>query len=287
MLTPIVLILICLAQLSFSVTRSSSNGSVTDSVALEAVGPVGSALNYMGSAVENVWLNYFNLVGLKAENDNLKRIVEQQNGQIVQLLEERVANNRYKELLDFKEKSNYNYIAANVIGWDPGPWTHSFVINSGSSDGVLVDAAVVTDRGVVGRVIETAHHYSKVLLLTDLSSGIDALIQRNRVNGLLIGHGHNPMSLDYIVKDDDVRPGDMVVTSGLDGVFPPGLALGSITVVDKNSLGLFLKAEISPAVTLENLQEVLVVLGRQPSLDWLSLAPDLKILFEKKSSVPR
>jgi rod shape-determining protein MreC len=190
-------------------------------------------------------------------------------------------------LLDFKESSEINYIGARVIAWDSGPWSQAFVISAGTKDGIAIDAAVVTDRGVIGRIIETAPHYSKVLLLTDLSSGIDALIQRNRVNGLLMGHGQNPLSLDYIVKDDDVRPGDLIVTSGLDGLFPPGLALGSVTLVDKNSLGFFLKAEVSPAVSLESLQEVLVALERQPPLDWLAIAPDIKLFFEKKKYIPR
>jgi rod shape-determining protein MreC len=271
-----------LAHLSFSVNKSK--GSLSGAIALEVVGPVGTVMNSIGSKVESVWLSYFNLVGLKEENESLKRIVDQQNNQIVQLFEERAANSRYRDLLAFKDNSDLSYITSEVIAWDPGTWSQSFIISSGSNDGVLVDVAVVTDRGVVGRVIETSPNYSKVLLLTDLSSSIDSVIQRNRVSGLLTGHGHNPLSLDYVVKDDDVRPGDLVITSGLDGVFPPGLALGSVTVVDKNSLGMFLKTEVSPAVSFGNLQEVLVALQRRPPFDWLTISPDIKMIFEKKNS---
>jgi rod shape-determining protein MreC len=88
--------------------------------------------------------------------------------------------------------------------------------------------------------------------------------------------------LDYIRKSDDLRPGDIVVTSGLDGIYPPGLPLGSVTMVDKQSLGMFLSAEVSPQAELDRLEEVLVLVDRPKPLDWLGLAPDLKTVFEKK-----
>jgi rod shape-determining protein MreC len=135
----------------------------------------------------------------------------------------------------------------------------------------------------VGRVAELTPGFAKVLLLTDSSSGIDAFIQRNRVHGLLAGHGHGQMTLEYVRKADDVRPGDLVVTSGLDGIFPPGLAVGSVTLVDKKSLGLFLEAQISPSVALDSLEEVLVKLDRQVPLDWMSLGTDLRERFQEQA----
>jgi rod shape-determining protein MreC len=237
----------------------------------------------MAGWVEDIWYSYFQLIGIKEENENLKRMVDRQSRQIVQLTEERTANERLRKLLNFKITAEGSYMGAKIVAWDPGPWYQSMVIDIGSVDGVPLNAPVVTEAGVVGRVVEITPHYSKVLLITDPESGIDAFVQRNRVHGLLLGHGSGQMTLDYVRKADDVRPGDMVVTSGLDGIFPSGLSVGSVTLVDKKSLGLFLEAQINPSVDLNSLEEVLVKLDNELPIDWMSLGGDLKRRFEDQN----
>jgi rod shape-determining protein MreC len=249
---------------------------------LQTAGPLAGLLDRAASAVEGLWLGYFNLVGVREENESLRKVVDRQGRQLSALGEERLANERLRRLIGFHDQPPGRYLSARVLAWDPGPWYHSLVVSAGSADGVVDDSPVLTDRGVVGRVVELAPNYSKVLLLTDASSAIDAFVQRNRLNALLAGHGRDSLTLDYIRKSDDLRPGDLVVTSGLDGIFPPGLPLGSVTIVDKQSLGIFLAAEVSPMVELDRLEEVLILVDRPRPLDWLGLAPDLKAVFEKK-----
>ena len=278
---PVALAFVCLALLSLSHRNRSS--TAINKAALEAAGPVGSAMDGLAGWVEGVWLGYFQLVGVKEENESLKRMVDRQSRQIVQLTEERAANERLRRLLTFKIAAPGEYMGAKIVAWDPGPWYQSMVINVGSSDGVLPNAPVVTEAGLVGRVVELAPNYSKVLLIPDPGSGVDAFIQRNRVHGLISGRGVGQMSLDYVSKADDVRPGDLVVTSGLDGVFPAGLSVGSVTLVDKKSLGLFLEAQINPSVDLNGLEEVLVRLDRELPMDWMALGGDLKRRFEDRA----
>ncbi|MDR1545449.1 MAG: rod shape-determining protein MreC [Deltaproteobacteria bacterium] len=279
-LTPALLLLVSLGLLSASAW--SRGESPSGAAALETAGLAGRLINGLASRVEGVWRGYFGLVGLQTENERLRQTLERQSSLIIQLAEERAANERLRRLLEFRKSSPRRWRAAKVVAWDPSPWFRSVIIDVGAADGLLDDSAVVSDRGVVGRVVETAPHFAKVLLLTDASSGIDAFVQRTRLNGLLSGRGRDAMSLDYVRKADDVRPGDLVVTSGLDGVFPPGLALGSVALVDKNSLGLFIEAQVRPMVDLGALEEVLVLLDREPPLDWLALGSDLRRLFEKK-----
>jgi rod shape-determining protein MreC len=233
--------------------------------------------------VEEIWFGYFQLIGVREENENLKRLTERQGRQIVQLTEERTANERLRRLLNFKITTDGEYMGAKIVASDPGPWYKSMVVNVGLDDGVSVNAPVVTEAGVVGRVVELTSHFAKVLLITDPGSGIDSFVQRNRVHGLLSGHGKGQMSLDYVRKADDVRPGDLVVTSGLDGIFPTGLSIGSVTLVDKKSLGLFLEAQINPSVDLNSLEEVLVKLDKQLPVDWMALGGDLKHRFEDQA----
>ncbi|MDR1677108.1 MAG: rod shape-determining protein MreC [Deltaproteobacteria bacterium] len=278
---PVVLILASLLLLSLSL-RNRSNTALNRG-SLEVVGPVGSVFEGLAGWVEDVWLNYFQLISVKEENDSLKKMVERQNRQIVQLTEVRSANERLRKLLNFKASADGQYLGAKIVAWDPGPWYQSMVINVGSIDGVLVNAPVATDVGLVGRVVEVTPHFSKVLLITDPGSGLDAFIQRNRVHGVISGSGVAQMSLDYVRKAEDVRPGDLVVTSGLDGVFPAGLAVGSVTLVDKKSLGLFLEAQINPSVDLNSLEEVLVKMDQQLPVDWMALGNDLKYRFEQEA----
>jgi rod shape-determining protein MreC len=278
---PIVLAFVCLALLSLSY-RNRSNTAINRG-SLEVVSPVGSFMDGLAGWVEGVWYGYFQLVGIKEENESLKRLVDRQSRQIVQLTEERASNERLRRLLNFKMTSEGQYMGAKIVAWDPGPWYQSMVINVGSADGVERNAPVVTEAGVVGRVVQTTTHFAKVLLVTDAGSGIDAFIQRNRVHGLISGQGGGQMSLDYVRKADDVRPGDLVVTSGLDGVFPAGLSIGSVTLVDKKSLGLFLEAQINPSVDLSGLEEVLVKLDREVPMDWMALGGDIKRRFEERA----
>jgi rod shape-determining protein MreC len=245
-------------------------------------------MDSLAGFVEDVWFSYFQLVEVKEENDSLKSLVERQNRQIIGLTEDRTANERLRRLLSFKITAEGRYIGAKIVAWDPGPWYQSMVIDVGSDDGVFLNCPVVTEAGVVGRVAEITTNFSKVLLITDPGSGIDAFIQRNRVHGLLSGHGSaGLMSLDYVRKADDVRPGDMVVTSGLDGIFPSGLSIGSVTVVDKKSLGIFLEAQVNPSVDLNGLEEVLVKLDPQLPIDWMALGGDLKKRFEEQAQAPK
>ncbi|MDR2443101.1 MAG: rod shape-determining protein MreC [Deltaproteobacteria bacterium] len=283
---PVLLIIVCLTLLSLSAQRSYEE-STFNSATLQTMGPVSSILGRLANQVEGIWLGYFNLIDVRRENEQLRKVIDRQSRQIVALNEEHLANERLRRLVAFHDQPPGRYLSAKVVGWDPSPWFQSLVVAAGTADGVSLDAPVMTERGVVGRVVELAPHYAKILLLTDSASSVDAFVQRNRVNALLTGRGQKAMTLDYIRKIDDVRPGDLVVTSGLDGIFPSGLPLGSVTVVDKQSLGLFLAAEVSPMVDFDRLEEVLILADRPKAVDWLGLAPDLKAVFEKKKQEGR
>jgi rod shape-determining protein MreC len=280
-LVPVALIILSFMLLTFSV-RNRGNTAFSK-VGLEAAGPLSSLMESLAGKVEGVWVRYFGLVDLREENESLKRVLDRQNRQIVLLNEEKGANERLRRLLGFKAGSDGRFMGARIVAWDPGPWHQSVVVDVGANDGIVENAPVLTERGVVGRIVELTPNFSKVLLLTDPDSGIDAFVQRNRVHGLVLGGGGGQMTMNYVRKAEDVRPGDMVVTSGLDGIFPPGLLLGSVTLVDKKSLGLFLDAQVTPGTDLNRLEEVLVKLDRQLPVDWMSLGPDLKERFEEQA----
>jgi rod shape-determining protein MreC len=231
--------------------------------------------------VETLWRNYCYLVNLRQENEALRELLGRQERQIVELAEFKAAQGRLTSLLGLREAYPHLIMKpAHILAWDPGPWARSVIISLGALDGVLTDQAVIHDRGVVGRVIETAPHYARVLLATDFTSSIDAFVQRSRAVGLLSGGGSGPLLLKYVRKDEDVRPGDQIVTSGLDGFFPRGLALGAVSRVNRQSAGMFMEVEARSQVTFDRLEEVMVLINQGPPIDWLTLAPRLRPLLE-------
>jgi rod shape-determining protein MreC len=255
-----------------------------DTVSLETIGPIAQVTSGISSLVEELWRDYFDLVGVNKENQKLNLIISRQAKLIGELSEERQENQRLRRLVGLKAKTGQNFLTARILAWDPGPFSQSVIIGAGEEDGLYLDAAVITLEGIVGRVAELAPHFAKVLLVTDLSSGVDAFIARNRVSTLMMGGGANgKLTLDYVRKAEDVRLGDLVISSGLDGIFPPGVPLGTVTFVDKMSMGFFMRAEANPQVDLGTLEEVLVILDPPVPLDWLELAPDIRALYEKKN----
>ena len=132
-------------------------------------------------------------------------------------------------------------------------------MNQGENDGVAKDMAVATSEGVVGRVIEVSRNTAKVLLITDANSAVDVIVQRSRAQGILEGKIEETCILKYVQKSEEVQVGDRVITSGLGGIFPKGLVVGTVTKVDRKRPGIFQYIEVTPAVDLSKLEEVLIL----------------------------
>jgi rod shape-determining protein MreC len=135
------------------------------------------------------------------------------------------------------------------------------MIDKGSSDGVRKGMAVVTPLGVVGQVVGVTSHAAKVLLLTDPNSGIDVLVQRTRSRGIVSGSLDSGTVLKYVKRSEDIQEGDRLITSGIDGIFPKGMMVGTVIKVRKQHLGLFQFIEVLPAVQTARIENVLVVAG--------------------------
>jgi rod shape-determining protein MreC len=227
---------------------------------IEITAPFQNLFDQVVSSTEAFWLNYFHLVNVRHENRQLKN----------ELLELRMANSRYQELLEtqerieallqFKQTLNLPVIPAQVIGLDPSGWFKSIIIDKGKQAGLRLDMPVVNAFGVVGRVVSVSPNYAKVLLIIDQNSAIDCLIQRSRDRGMLKGLMSEICKLDYVVKSSDVKVGDILVTSGLGGVFPKGLPMGRVLKVKEMPGELFKDVSIMPAVDFSKLEEVLVVI---------------------------
>ena len=216
-------------------------------------------VEYLTRGLKSLWQGYFYLVGVRQENLVLKQRLEEYRQKEVRFQEAQQAQARLEGLLDLKRQVALPVIGARVIAYDPAPWSRSVMIDQGQAQGVKEGLPVLAPQGIVGRVVEAYPQYAKVMLIVDLKSGGEAMIQRTRVRGILQGKGGNRCSLEFVPKSGDVQVGDLVLASGLAGVYPKGLVFGKVSETNKKNPGLFQEIEVTPAVDLAALEEVLVV----------------------------
>lgn len=193
------------------------------------------------------------------ENLRLKKEVLKIRKDTVLIEELRRENERLKGLLSFKEQSPYVAIAARVIARDPNNWSRGIVINQGSKQGIRQGNAVITEAGLVGRVMEATPAASKIILINDLDNAVSALIQRTRDEGLITGALLGGLVMRYLEKDCDVKAGDIVLTSGLTKNYPAAILIGEVKEVREELQGLGRYCVIKPAVDLMKVEEVLVI----------------------------
>jgi rod shape-determining protein MreC len=259
--TPLIVavaLLLVFSVLSLSLKRTLALKKVEGwVVSLSAPGL--QALEYATSGVRNLWRGYFDLVGVKQENTALKQRLEEYRQKEVRFQEALQAMTRLEGLLDLKRQVVLPVIGARVIAYDPSMWSRSAMIDQGQAQGVKEGLPILAPQGIVGRVVEAYPQYSKVMLIVDRKSGADAMIQRTRVRGILQGKGGNRCSLEFVPKSADVQVGDLVLASGLVGLYPKGLVFGKVSGTNKKNPGLFQEIEVTPAVDLSALEEVLVV----------------------------
>jgi rod shape-determining protein MreC len=210
--------------------------------------------------IRNAWNGYANLRGVRAENERLK----QQLGEIqIQFQQERAMAERSRQLerlLGFQHQIAVTTIPTLVIGAGASPDSRTVTIDKGTGAGVRLNMAVIAPTGVVGRVVTPTAHASKVQLLIDRNAGAGALIQRSRAQGVVVGAGEELLRMNYVSGSADVKVGDVVVTSGIDGIYPRGFEIGKVESVDKGSG--FKVIRVRPSVDFNRLEEVLVVTSR-------------------------
>lgn len=216
------------------------------------------------AGVRNFWSGYVALRQVHAENGALKNELQALQ---VRLQEERAQAQRtdnLRQLLELRERAYLDTAAAEVIAAAASPEFRTVTIDKGTNEGLQTDMAVISPAGVVGRVILPSPRASKVQLLIDRNAAAGALIERTRVQGVVEGFGDGSLRMQYVPGTADVKPGDMVVTSGIDGIYPKGFVIGTIEQVERGSAG-YHQITVRPAVNFARLEEVLIVRTPQAS----------------------
>lgn len=240
-----------------------SRWSLASGVLKEATAPLTGALTWTVGKVQGSLEALLSLGRLQAENEQLKRQVIELQAKIIQMEEYRQENLRLKQLLAYKEASisTWQLKVAPVVARSPSNWFSTLTIGLGSNDGIRKDQVVLTPAGVVGRIIRVFPRTSEVLLLLDREGAVGAMVQSSRLLGVVEASSdyRGYLQMIHLSHDAPIQENDIVLTSGLGGIFPKGLPLGRVVKILPEPDGLRKRAIIEPAVDFNRLEEVLVI----------------------------
>lgn len=228
---------------------------------LDMAGPLQNLVSRSLAGFSEFKDDYIALWSVRTENKHLHELNLKYLQELSEYREGFRKYRHYEELLQFKKRHGFGLLTARVVGRDPALWFQTIVIDRGKEDDVVEGMVALSPWGVIGQVIHTSNRYSKVLLANAPSSAIDALVQKNRVRGILKGAGKNGYTLQYVLKNADVAVGDHIVTAGIGGVFRSGIPLGKVSAVHHRERGMFLDIEVEPSVDFQKLEVLFVDLN--------------------------
>lgn len=213
---------------------------------------VAAPFGVLGNIAQNATASSETLSELKKRNEEL-------TAQVAELSEAQETAERLEKLVGLKSTYSLESTAARIIGSTGDAWTDSVIIDKGSASGFEVGMPVCSSGGVIGQIIEVSANTSTVRLITDDQSGVSAMIQGSRAQGVLQGQADGTLRLEYVVSDAEVATGDIVITSGIGGTFPKGLPLGTVASIDRAPNAVYYTIVVRAASSAESNEEVLVI----------------------------
>ena len=265
------LVLVHLTAISHQVD-GGSGVSLLQRALLSVLGPLQRGVGATLGGASELWRGWAFHRETYAENRRLREQVRSLETELQLRAFKAQESVRLRELLELRQTVPLDTLAALVVGKDGVPWFRTLTLDKGEQDGVKLDAAVISATGVVGRVFAVGPHAVRVQVLLDRDSGIAALVERSRVSGVISGQvagnesGSEDLVFKYVSERSDVAVGDLVVTSGLDRIYPKGLVIGRVRFVGQVT-GLFRDVRVEPSARFERLEEVLVVRQPPPPLE--------------------
>lgn len=216
----------------------------------------------VATRVTGFWDHYIFIVGKAKENERLREEIERlksDTNRYKDILEE---NKRLKGLLSLKESQPDYVTTVRVIGRDTGNWFRTVLVDKGEKDGIKRDMVAITPSGLVGKVYQVMTGTARVLLITDRGSSLAVRVQRTRDEGILEGTGGNLCRLKYIRQSSEIKAGDILLSSGIDGIFPVGLTVGTVSKVERKGAGFFQDVDVTPATDISMLEEIVIAGSR-------------------------
>ena len=256
------LVLVVQALLLSSQVTTEGGHSALRALLIGLFSPIQRGADAALGAFSSMWYGYVDLRGVREENGRLKEDVARLE-QALWMERDLIASyRRLSSVLEFAERIPGNPIVAEVVGLDASAWFRTITVNRGTAHGVALNAPVIAAGGLVGRVIAIGSDVAQIQLLTDRDCSVGALLARTRARGVVAGSGEQAsptgLTLNYVSNLEDVVEGDLIVTSGMDGIYPKGIAIGRVGSV-RNGPRLFKIVTVEPAANLDRLEEVFIL----------------------------
>ncbi|MBN2243427.1 MAG: rod shape-determining protein MreC [Acidobacteria bacterium] len=249
-----------LALLSFQI-QNPAGVTPIKMLVLAIQAPIVNVSSALSNNIGTLWSRYVWLVGARAENEQLREAVRQLTRLNLSYEQVRLENIRLNRLLAMKEGIPYATVGARVIARTPGFLSNVLYINRGSRDGVEIDAPVICADGIIGRTVLVAPDQSQVQLITNPDASIGVMMENTRTLGVLSGSGSSLLDLKYVSNTEQIHPGDVVLSSGFDTIFPKGFKVGEVVDCRKGE-GVFYQIRVEPAVDFYHIEEVSVILTK-------------------------
>jgi len=262
----IVIIIVCISMVTFYV-RESDTGPLhkMQNFFLDLFSPISNFFSKIFRPVKDGIVNLFHLPSLAKEKRELQKEVASLRRQAGESKELEAEVEEFKRLLHWSEENaQLDTVGADIVGQSPSNWQRLMIVNKGSSSGVKKYMSVVTEEGLAGRIISVGSRSSVVQLITDSRSGMGARDLRNRETGIVEGRNEDTMRFVPMNEEAVMQVGDVMVTSGLGGTSPPGIAIGKVTQVKNRSVGLARLVEVKPFVRFSRLDKVLIIITPEP-----------------------
>jgi rod shape-determining protein MreC len=236
---------------------------------LDVAVPIQETISVPLDVAHDAWVDYVALVGVRQENEELRARIAKLEEESLQLREALLASGRLGSIAEMRAAYEVPMLPAELAGYDVSPWFRAVLLDRGSSRGVLSGMPVISERGLVGLVRATSARAAKAMLILDRQSAIDGAVERSRTRGIVRGDGGSKLVFEFVARETDVAVGDVVLSSGLDGVYPKGLRIGRVVEVPDAKGGLMARALLEPAVDFDRLEQVFVLQRRGPGLELL------------------
>ena len=275
----LITVLVSTALINMVVDRRTGVGggelSWWSGMVLDLTVPVQKMVSMPFDAMGNTWENYVALMGVRDENQDLRREMARLEDENVQLREALVAGGRLEQVVAMRDEFEVPMLPAELVGVDVSSWFRSVLLSRGRLHGIHAGMPVTSEDGLVGLVTTTSRTASKVMLLLDRQSAVDGVVQRSRTRGLVRGgHADEQLAFEFVARGGDVEFGDEIISSGLGGVYPKGLRIGRVVEVTEPGRNLVATAVVEPAVDFARLEQIFVMLRRGATMELLYASQD-------------
>ncbi len=274
-LTALVVGLLAFAVVAMVVDRRSAPGGPERELSgwagaiLDIAAPVQKMIAFPFDLTRNAWRHYVSLLDASDTAEGLRArlaAVEEEN---LQLREALIASGRLARIAEIRADFEVPMLPAQLVGVDPSPWFRSVLVDRGREHGVRSGMPIISEQGLVGLVTATSMRAAKAMLVLDRQSAVDGIVQRSRSRGIVRGRGTSEIDFEFVTRGSDVRIGDVVISSGLDGVYPKGIRIAEVVSVSDPGSALLQTAKLVPAVDFGRLEQVFVMLRRGPTMELL------------------